>query len=213
MAMISAGDLDSVRPLIEHNVRVLGEFAREGLPVLCTDPSAALCLSQEYPNLTDHPDQAVLSEAAIEATAFLAQLMDQGKLKQGFQPIEMKAVYHTPCHVKALGAVPAVSKLLALIPGLELHSIEKGCSGMAGAFGLTSQHFETSMQIGTPLFDHIREQRFQLGVSQCSSCRMQIEQGTAIAAIHPVKLLALAYGLMPEIRSRLEPSRNPLLTT
>lgn len=213
MAMISAGDLDSVRPLIEHNVRVLGEFAREGIPVICTDPSAALCLSQEYPNLTDHPDQDALSKATVEATAFLAGLLEQGKLKQNFQPIEMKAVYHTPCHVKALGAVPAVSKLLALIPGLELHSIEKGCSGMAGAFGLTSQHFETSMKIGEPLFEHIQERDYQLGVSQCSSCRMQIEQGTTIAAMHPVKLLALAYGLMPEIRSRLEPSRNPLLTT
>jgi Fe-S oxidoreductase len=139
--------------------------------------------------------------------------MQQGKLKQNFQPIEMKAAYHTPCHVKALGNIPPVSKLLALIPGLELHSIEKGCSGMAGAFGLTTQHFETSMQIGTPLFEHIREQKFQLGVTQCSSCRMQIEQGTTVAAMHPLKLLALAYGLMPEIRSRLTPSRNPLLTT
>jgi Fe-S oxidoreductase len=137
----------------------------------------------------------------------------QGKLKRNFQPVEMKVAAHTPCHVKALGSDSAVSQLLSLIPGLELHTIEKGCSGMAGAFGLTSRHFETSMQIGTPLFEHVREGGFQLGVSQCSACRMQIEQGTPVAAVHPLKLLALSYGLMPEIRSRFEPSRNPLLTT
>ena len=56
MAMISAGDLDSARELAEQNLRELAELAREGLTILCTEPTAAVCLKQEYPLLVNHPD-------------------------------------------------------------------------------------------------------------------------------------------------------------
>ena len=56
MAMISAGDLDAAREVAQTNLRVLGDYAREGIPILCTEPSAALCLKQEYPALLNHPD-------------------------------------------------------------------------------------------------------------------------------------------------------------
>ena len=56
MAMISVGDVDSARAVAERNMRVLVELAREGHQIVCTEPSAALCLKQEYPMLLDHPD-------------------------------------------------------------------------------------------------------------------------------------------------------------
>ena len=42
------------------------------------------------------------------------------------------------------------------------------------------------------------------GVTDCSSCRMQMEQAATIPTIHPTKLLALSYGLMPRLSERLK---------
>ncbi len=42
---------------------------------------------------------------------------------------------------------------------------------------------------------------------------MQMEQGTNTPTLHPLKLMALAYGLMPELRSKLKPSRQKLVVT
>lgn len=42
------------------------------------------------------------------------------------------------------------------------------------------------------------------GVTDCSACRMQMEQAATIPTIHPIKLLALSYGLMPRLSERLK---------
>ena len=50
------------------------------------------------------------------------------------------------------------------------------------------------------------------GSTECSSCRMQMEDGAGKRTLHPVQYLALAYGLMPELAARLkEPVRERVL--
>ena len=213
MAMISAGDLDAARELAEQNVRVLGEFAREGYTIVCTEPAAALCLKQEYPLLLEHPDVGVLASRVVEAGAFLERLHQEGRLRTDFQPLEITVGYHTPCHLKALGHGSPLQRLLSLIPQLDVHRIEKGCSGMAGAFGLTRENFLTSIRIGWGLISRMREGDLAAGTTECSSCKLQMEQGTTTPTVHPLKLMALAYGLMPELRQRLAPNRKPLIAS
>jgi Fe-S oxidoreductase len=213
MAMISAGDLESAREIARENIRELADLAREGCPIVCTEPAAALCLKYEYPMLVDHPDVEVVAGQVIEAGDYLAQLHAQGRLRTDFQPLDLAVGYHTPCHLKALGAGTPLANLLRLIPHLEVRTIEEGCSGMAGAWGLTRQNFRDSIRIGWGLISRMRAGDLAAGVTECSSCRMQMEQGTSTPTLHPLKLLALAYGLMPEIHRRLKPSRNKLVVT
>jgi Fe-S oxidoreductase len=113
--------------------------------------------------------------------------------------------------VKALEAgLPAVN-LLGLIPGLRVRYVEKGCSGMAGMFGFQRKNYRTSLRIGLPLITELRTAGFQAGVSECSTCRVQMEQGSALPTIHPVKLLAWAYRLMPELRALLNRPAESLI--
>jgi FAD/FMN-containing dehydrogenase/Fe-S oxidoreductase len=213
MAMISAGDLESAREIARENIRELADLAREGCPIVCTEPAAALCLKYEYPMLVDHPDVDVVAGQVIEAGEFLAKLHAEGRLRTDFQPLPLTVGYHTPCHLKALGAGTPLANLLRLIPRLEVRRIEEGCSGMAGAWGLTSQNFRDSIRIGWGLISRMRAGDLAAGVTECSSCRLQMEQGTSAPTLHPIKLLALAYGLMPEIHRRLKPTRNKLVAT
>jgi hypothetical protein len=39
-----------------------------------------------------------------------------------------------------------------------------------------------------------------------------MEQRSAIPTLHPLKILALAYGLMPQVRRRLKPNPRSRLT-
>lgn len=213
MAMISAGDLDSARELAEQNLRELAELAREGLTIICTEPTAAVCLKQEYPLLLDHPDVNVVASQVVELGAFLRQLHAENRLKTDFTPIDLTVGYHTPCHLKSLQQGTPLADLLQLIPGIKVDRLASGCSGMAGAYGLTVENFETSIKLGQPLFDALQSPTIQVGATECGSCKMQMEQGHTRATLHPLKLLALAYGLMPELRQRLRPSDRRLLTT
>ncbi len=48
--------------------------------------------------------------------------------------------------------------------------------------------------IGAALARGIREARPDVVLTECPGCRMQIEHLSGVAAWHPVRLLALAYG-------------------
>ncbi len=203
MAMISVGDLEAAREAAVTNLRELGEPAREGYPIVCTEPTAALCLAQEYPLLLDHPDVHVVAAQAIDAGNFLWQLHQQGRLKTDFTPLDLTLAYHTPCHVKALGPHKGLYNLLTLIPGVTVRQIDKGCTGMAGTFGLAAEHFEQSLQLGRAIIDEMKVVDVTAGTTDCSSCRMQMEQEASIPTVHPLKILALAYGLMPDVAGKL----------
>lgn len=204
MTMISVGDIAAARAVAEHNIRELAEPAREGYTILCTEPSAALCLTQEYPMLLSSNDAEVIAQQTMDAGSFLLDLHRRGKLKKDFSPLALKLAWHTPCHTRAMRRGQPLLDLLRLIPGVSVQVIEKGCTGMAGTFGLAAANFQQSLKIGAPLIEEMKTVDAVAGVTDCSSCRMQMEQASRIPTIHPIKLLALAYGLMPRLAERLK---------
>src|SRR5262249_17426623 len=134
---------------------------------------------------------------------FLGDLHHQGKLRTDFEPLTLSIGHHVPCHLKALGQPPAGPALLSLIPRLRVHTIDVGCSGMAGTYGLKQENYATSLAAGKPMLDELRQPGIFIGSTECSTCRLQMEEGGGKRTLHPAQYLALAYGLMPEISQRL----------
>jgi Fe-S oxidoreductase len=115
--------------------------------------------------------------------------------------------------VKALEVGTPGENLLRLVPGLSVVHLEKGCSGMAGTFGLKRQNYRTSLRAGWGLISALRDPAINLGATECSACKMQMEQGTTKPTSHPIKVLAMAYGLMPEIVRLLSARSEELIVT
>lgn len=205
MPAIARGALDYARAVAHHNVALLAEAVRQDYHVVATEPSAALCLVREYPQLVDDDDARLVAANTSEACSYLWQLHTLGKLQLDFKPVHTSLGYHMPCHLKALEVGAPGKALLRLVPGLQIHEIEEGCSGMAGTFGLLRKNYRTSLRAGWGLISRLRNPEILAGTTECSTCKIQMEQGTTKPTIHPIKILALAYGLMPELA--------PLLTT
>ena len=149
-------------------------------------------------------DAEVVAQQTIDAGTFLMDLHRRGRLKKDFSRLNIRIAWHTPCHTKALRRGQPMLELLHLIPGITVLNIEKGCTGMAGTFGLAAENFAQSLKIGAGLIEEMRTIDATAGVTDCSSCRMQMEQSSSIPTIHPIKLLALSYGLMPRLAERLK---------
>ena len=213
IAMISTGDLDAARLLAEKNVRILAEFAREGCQIVCTEPAAALCLKMEYPRILKHPDVEMVAAQVVDAGEFLAGMRRRGELKTDFAPVAYRAHYHMPCHLRSLWPEMSLLKLCEMIPQFQAKHQELGCSGLAGTYGLSSENFDESIAIGRKLIEQMRSDQFQIGMTECSSCKLQMEQESATPTLHPLKVLALAYGLMPEIHRRFRPNLKRLVTS
>jgi FAD/FMN-containing dehydrogenase/Fe-S oxidoreductase len=212
MAPLAYGDVDTARETLQHNLRQLVEPAREGYAILCSEPTAALMFRHDALDLLDDHDAHLVAEHVVEATAYLADLHKAGRLKTDFQPLELAIGHHVPCHVKALGRPPTGPSLLALIPGLRVRTIDVSCSGMAGTFGLKAENYETSLSAGRPMLVELARPDVQFGSTECSTCRLQMEDGGGKRTLHPVQYLALAYGLLPDLARRLQqPIRNLVL--
>jgi FAD/FMN-containing dehydrogenase/Fe-S oxidoreductase len=202
------GDVDTTRETAQHNLRLLADLVREGMIVVCSEPSAALMFRQDYADLIDDVDVPLLAAHTVELTQFLAHLHREGRLRTDFRNIDAGIGHHIPCHIKALGPAAGPS-LLSLIPGLRVETIDVSCSGMAGTYGLKADSYETSLAAGAPMLAELRRPQALFGAAECSSCRVQMEDGASKRSLHPVQYLALAYGLLPEVEDRLkEPLRE-----
>jgi Fe-S oxidoreductase len=146
----------------------------------------------------------LLDEFLVRSTEFnglRVANMEQLNSSGNVLPIR-KVNFHPHCHQRAQGPSPdglpngtsATAELLRSC-GWDVHLMDTGCCGMAGTFGYEAEHYELSMKVGElKLFPRIREQgiadRGEAVVSSGAACRMQIQQGTDVKAIHPIVLVA-----------------------
>lgn len=209
MSLVSEGAVDRAKKVAARNVELLADLVRQGYQVVTTEPSAALAIKQEYLNLLDEEDANLVAQNTTDASNFLYALHQAGELQLDFRPVNETIGYHLPCHQRALnhdesqGVVPDEQipgvKILELIPALQVETIRKGCSGMAGTYGIKRKNYLRSLRMGVQLIQAIRAPAIVAGATECSSCKIQMEQGTSKPTIHPVKILAHAYGLMPQL--------------
>jgi Fe-S oxidoreductase len=213
MASIACGAVERAKKIAKHNIGLLAESVRQGYHIIATEPAAVLCLTHEYLHLIDDEDSRLVAANASEACSYLWKMHLTGQLQLDFKPVHASLGYHTPCHLRALNVGTPGENLLGLVPGLRVHHIEQGCSGMAGTYGLLHRNYRSSLRAGRGLIAKLRSPAIQAGATECSSCRIQMEQGTTKRTIHPIKVLALAYGLMPEIASMLTSPGEELIIT
>jgi Fe-S oxidoreductase len=203
MASLAEGDTDAAREAAQQNVRVLVNLVREGYRIVCSEPTAALMLTQDYPTLLDDPDTAIVAANTVELTSYLWELHSKGRLKTDFRRLEMTLGHHVPCHQKALRGVVAGPALLRLIPGLTTRTIDVSCSGMGGLWGLRAENVANSLLAGKRMLDELDRPGTLFGSTECSACRLQMQEGTGKRTLHPIQYLAYAYGLLPEIGPKL----------
>ncbi len=204
MSLISEGAIPRAKKIASRNVEMLADWVRQGYQIVTTEPSAALAIKHEYLNLMDDEDALMVSKNTTDSSSYLLSLHQAGELELDFKPINATIGYHLPCHQRALmdedsdTGIPGV-KLLNLIPGLQVETIQKGCSGMAGTYGLKRRNYHRSLRMGLQLIQAMRSPTIMAGTTECSTCKIQMEQGTTKPTIHPIKIMAMAYGLMPEL--------------
>ena len=211
---LNQGLLDSAAFIARHNANLMVEAIRDGYKILSLEPADTFCLKYEYPVLLDNDeDSALVAENTLDMGQYLWQLHTNGMLDLSFQPINLTIAYHAPCRLRALNiGLPSVN-LMGLIPELKVETLESGCCGMAGAYGLMSKNYHRSLRIGMPLISKLRNPTIQASATECSSCRIAMEHRSTKACVHPIKLIAYSYGLLPELMQRIHrPGKDYILS-
>jgi glycerol-3-phosphate dehydrogenase subunit C len=175
-------------------LRVLGPLARKGYTILVSCPSCGMALERDYPHLLPESDDArLVAEQTRDVSDFLWVLHQQGELDTSFDSLDLRAGYHTPCHLRVRDLGPENLRLLGLVPGMEPVDIDRGCCGLAGSFGMRRSHRDESREIGRYLFQELQSPGYDLGITNCPGCAMQMQAGSGQDVVHPLELLWRAY--------------------
>lgn len=175
----------------------LGPFVEDGVPVVGLEPSCLFTLRDEFKAMLPGPGTDALADAAWLFEEFLAREHDAGSLTLDLRPgPERRALVHGHCHQKAFAVMATQERVLGLVPGLEVQTVESSCCGMAGAFGYEAANFEISMKMGErDLLPAVREaDRDTLIIADGTSCRHQIQNGAGREARHTARVLESALG-------------------
>ena len=199
---LANGDAEEARLCAQTNVNALTEAVTAGIPILTACTSCGHMLKSGFADLlADNDEMEKKARLIAERTYDLGELLmaraDQGKLNTAFQNRSLRLAYHAPCHQISQGVGRPWFHLLRLVPGIEIEDLNAGCCGMSGTFGFKEEKYPVSMAIGQRLFEGIRQADPQMVVSECATCRMQIEHGAKVKAIHPAELLLEAYADIP----------------
>ena len=192
---LAAGLVDEAKAEARRMVETLAPYVERGVPVVGLEPSCLFGLRDEFLSMLPGAASKKLADNAFLFEEFLAREDAAGRLNLKLRPLrEKKAWLHGHCHQKAFAAMPAVERVLKLVPGLAVETIESSCCGMAGAFGYEAAHYEVSMKMGElSLLPKVRAaNRDELVVADGTSCRHQIADGTGREAIHVARVLERA---------------------
>lgn len=198
MPFLDTGALDLALGKVKANVQSLAALVRQDFDIVVISPSCSLMMKKEYPELAATEEARLVADHTFDVSEYLWKIKAAGSLKTDFSAgfgAKVKSVaYHAACHTRAQFMGNKGANLIELIPGVVVEQIER-CSHHDGTWGLKKASHDISLKYGERLFEAMKEAEAGLFVSDCPLAANQIEQGTGTRPVHPMQVLAQAYGI------------------
>ena len=193
LPFLDAGLVADAKKKIEANVAELSRAIKQGYKVVVPRASCSYMIKQDYTKFVPTDDCRLVAENTMDLSEYLVGVHKRGKLDLGFSQEVGKVRYHQPCHLTAQNIGFKAQELLSLIPGAEVKRMQC-CSGHDGSWSVKKEYFEASMKVGKPLFKFMKAEEACLA-SDCPLSAIQVQQATGKKPIHPIEVMARAYGL------------------
>lgn len=190
------GDLETLRKNAHHNLKLLLPYVEKGAKVVAINPTCAMMMRREYPELLEEEDRekALKLSAAITDTAhFLWSIRKEDRFNQDFKSSPGQTVaYHVSCHLRAMGLGFRSRELLKQIPDVKVKVVME-CCGHNGTYALKVETFEDSGRIGQKAFDAMKQVEADIWATDCPLAALQFKQFTGKKPLHPMSILARSY--------------------
>lgn len=188
------GMIEQAKREARRLLQALSPHLEAGRWIIGLEPSCILSLRDEYLSLGLGEQARELASKVLLFEEFIAREQTSNHWTLKFKALAgEKLLVHGHCHQKAVGATKAMRKVLKLIPALDSAQIESSCCGMAGQFGLESEHAEFSRQMAEQgLYPALRAEPGAAVVANGFSCQQQIRNGGFAKPRHIAEVLYAA---------------------
>ncbi len=186
LPMLSKGMIPEARRKIHANLARWRELIDRVDHVVVTCSSCALSLTREWQDV----DDSMTVRKVAEKTVLLSSLVNRYAARLNLVELIGTAAYHNPCHLRVQADPESSLEMLGRVPGLKTIALKSHCCGMAGTWGMAAENFKTSEKLGNHLMRLDDWSDADWGVTDCPTCRIQMEQFGTQPIYHPVEIVA-----------------------
>ncbi len=187
LPMLSKGMARRARQKIQANIAKWRALAAWADYIVVTCSSCGHALTREWPYLMDSPDMDMIRAKTIHITRLINLYFDRLPLKPGHDIPPM--AYHAPCHLRIQPDSDCSLRMLTRMDGVDIQDLKGNCCGMAGSWGVTAKNYELSRAIGADMIGKLNRSGAAIGVTDCPTCRMQMEQFSDKPVKHPIEVI------------------------
>jgi glycerol-3-phosphate dehydrogenase subunit C len=196
---LHSGDVDHFVKQGRKNVEVLAAAVRDGRDVVVPQPTCGYILKKDYVDYIGGPDAELVATHTYDAAEYLWKLhrgegTDLDKEFTGEVPEQL--TYHAPCHLRAQN-IGLKSRDLMKLTGTKITLVAE-CSAIDGTWGYRSENYEISRRVARKMADAIDRAGNETVAGDCHLANGGIFQETGKQPVHPIQVVARAYGIAPE---------------
>ncbi|HWE54708.1 MAG TPA: heterodisulfide reductase-related iron-sulfur binding cluster [Acidimicrobiales bacterium] len=195
---LHSGDFDSFKKQAACNIGPLAAAVRAGNDIVVPQPTCGYVLKRDYPEYLKTPDAELVGAHTYDAAEYLWRLHkgEGTTFDTNFEgDVPATIAYHVPCHLQAQN-VGLRSRDLMKLTGAKISLVQK-CSGIDGMWGLRSENYELSRKVAKPMGEAVLKADAEVVAGDCHLANGSIIQETGITPMHPLQVIARAYGIPP----------------
>ena len=204
---LHSGDLKHFTKVAEQNVKTLAAEVRRGGEIVVPQPTCGYVLKKDYLDYVAdeslRADAELVAEHTFDAAEYLMKVhkADDTELDTNFTgPVPENITYHTACHLRAQN-IGFKSRDLMKLTGAKVKLVQQ-CSGIDGMWGLRAENEEISIPIAKKLAEQIQKAGGDdldvVVTGDCNLANTAIAEQTGAMPLHPISLVARAYGIPEE---------------
>jgi glycerol-3-phosphate dehydrogenase subunit C len=196
---LHSGDVDHFVVEARKNIKVLADAVRAGNDVVVPQPTCGYVLKKDYVDYVGGPDADLVAANTYDAAEYLMKVhkADDTSLDTEFPGEVPEALtYHAPCHLRAQN-IGLKSRDLMKLTGTTITLVAE-CSAIDGTWGYREQNFEISRKIAKKMATAIERADNDVIAGDCNLANGGILQETGIQPVHPIQVVARAYGIPEE---------------
>ena len=205
---LHSGDVESFRRNARTNVEVLADAVRaaqadgDDPAVVVPQPTCSYVLKNDYKDYlsgNEGDDAELVASHTYDAAEYLMKVHKaEGTSLDVEFPGEVPetVTYHAPCHLRAQN-IGLRSRDLLKLTGAKVAVVAE-CSGIDGTWGYREENYEASRKVARKMAKAIERHGGDVVAGDCHLANGGIVQETGRQPVHPVSLLARAYGIPDE---------------
>ncbi|HUZ20788.1 MAG TPA: heterodisulfide reductase-related iron-sulfur binding cluster [Acidimicrobiales bacterium] len=196
---LHGGDVEHFSAAARRNVAALAREVRAGRDVIVAQPTCGYVIRRDYPIYAAGPDAELVASHTFDAAEYLVNMhrREGGAIDTDFTgPVPEKVAYHLACHLRAQN-VGFRGRDLIQLTGATVTLVER-CSGIDGTWGYREENYELARKVARPLVRELQAAGAEAICGDCHLANTAILQETGSRPVHPLQLVARAYGIPEE---------------